>query len=324
MKIAILDDYQDVVKSLTCFALLDGNEVTVYTDTAQSVDELVDRLADKEAIVLIRERTVVDRNLVSRLPNLRLISQTGKISKHIDLAACSEHGVDIAEGAGSPVATSELCWALILAASRHLVPYAANLRRGRWQDSGPLGLGRTLNGLTMGIWGYGKIGTRVAQFARAFGMQVLVWGSEASRSKAVADGFAAAASKQDLFSRSDVLSLHLRLVPATRGCVTYADLESMKEDALFVNTSRAELVAEGALVRSLQGGRPGSAAVDVFDREPVMTQDEPLLSLPNALCVPHLGYVEKNSYELYFRIAFENIVNYFQGNPKNLVKPGSG
>lgn len=322
MKIAVLDDYQDAVKDLRCFTLLDGFEVTVYTDSPESLDELVERLADKAAIVLIRERTVIDGALLSRLPNLKLISQTGKISKHIDLSACRDRGVEIAEGVGSPLATAELCWGLILAASRHIVPYAANLRQGRWQDSGPLGLGRTLNGLTLAIWGYGKIGKRVAHFARAFGMQVLIWGSESSRKQAAEDGFSAAPSKEEFFSRADVLSLHLRLVPATRWCVVLADLQRMKPDALLVNTSRAELVAPGALFAALQSGRPGSATVDVFEREPVVLQDEPLLSLPNVLAVPHLGYVERNSYELYFRAAFENIVSFFTGSPRNLVDLG--
>lgn len=243
----------------------------------------------------------------------QLISQTGRISQHIDVAACQRHNVVIAEGVGSPVAPAELCWALVMAASRHLVAYAQNLHAGQWQQTGKLGLGRTLDGLTFGIWGYGRIGQLVARYARAFGMHVLVWGRESSRERAEADGLAAAASKADFFSRSDIVSLHLRLNDATRACVELADLQRMKPDALLVNTSRAELIEAGALFRALTTGRPGFAALDVFETEP-LPEDSPWLAMPNVLCSPHLGYVEQNSYELYFRAAFENIVNYF--NPE--------
>jgi D-3-phosphoglycerate dehydrogenase len=321
VKIAILDDYQNVVKDLDCFALLDDLDTTVYTDTPESIDDLINRLSDKDAVVLIRERTVIGPELLARLPDLKLISQTGKISNHINLDACSEHGVAVAEGVGSPVAPSELCWSLILASSRHIVPYVGNFQQGSWQDSGSLGLGRTLNTLTMGIWGYGKIGQRTAQYARAFGMKVLVWGSQASREKSIADGFEAAASKQIFFAESDVLSLHLRLSSTTQACVTYDDLRLMKKDALIVNTSRAQLIETDALLRSLKTGRPGFAALDVYDVEPTTLKQEPLLGMPNVLCTPHLGYVEKNNYELYFKIAFENVVNYFNNQPKNIANP---
>jgi len=319
MKIAILDDYQDVVKNLDCFPLLDDFDVTVYTNPPVSQDELVERLVDRDGVVLIRERTVIDRSLLSRLPNLRLISQTGKISKHLDLDACNAHRVAVAEGAGSPVAPSELCWTMILAASRHLVPYVSNLKQGAWQDSGNLGLGRTLNGLTMGIWGYGNIGRRIAQYAQAFGMHILVWGSDRSREKAASDGFDAASTRNALFSDSDVLSIHLRLSDTTRGCVTYDDLQRMKKDALFVNISRAELIEPDALRRSLSEGRPGFAAIDVYEKEPAKQETEPLLDMPNVLATPHIGFVEKNTYELYFRTAFENVVNFFSGKPKNIA-----
>lgn len=319
MKIAILDDYQNAVKKLNCYALLDGYDTTVYTDTPVSIDELVKRLADKDAVVLIRERTEISSELLGRLPNLKLISQTGKISNHINIESCNKHRVAVAEGVGSPIAPAELCWSLILASSRHIVPYVENLQQGVWQDSGALGLGRTLNKLTIGIWGYGKIGQRIAQYAKAFGMNVVVWGSEVSRQKALSDGFDAAPSKQDFFARSDVLSLHLRLSSKTESCVTYDDLQLMKKDALIVNTSRAQLIEVDALVRSLKTGRPGYAALDVYDTEPATLKQAPLLTMPNVLCVPHIGYVEKNNYELYFNIAFENVVNFFRGQPQNIA-----
>jgi D-3-phosphoglycerate dehydrogenase len=321
VKIAILDDYQNVAKDLNCYPLLDDFDVTIYTEVPKSDDELVARLSDKDGIVLIRERTEINHKLLSKLPNLKLISQTGKISNHLNLQACNEHRVAVAEGLGSPIAPSELCWSLILAASRHIVTYANNFKQGYWQNSGSLGLGRILNDLTIGIWGYGKIGQRVAQYAKAFGMKVMLWGSEQSRNKALSHGFGAASSKEEFFSKSDVLSLHLRLTPITRGCVTYDDLQLMKKDALIVNISRAELIEPNALFRSLETGRPGFAAVDVYDSEPATLQQEPLLSMPNVLCTPHLGFVEKNSYELYFKVAFENVVSYFNGQPQNIANP---
>jgi D-3-phosphoglycerate dehydrogenase len=321
MKIAILDDYQNVVKDLNCYALLDGLDTTVYTDTPESLNQLVDRLSDKDALVLIRERTMISAELLAHLPNLKLISQTGKISNHIDLDACNRHRVAIAEGVGSPIAPSELCWSLILASSRHLVPYVDNFQQGSWQNSGSLGLGRTLNNLNMGIWGYGKIGRRIAQYAKVFGMNVLVWGSEASMDSAQSDGFEAVSSKQDLFSRSDVLSLHLRLSEKTEACVSFDDLQLMKKNALIVNTSRAQLIELGALHRSLKSGRPSFAALDVYESEPVALEHEPLLAMPNVLATPHLGYVEKNNYELYFKIAFENVVNFINGQAQNIANP---
>ena len=321
MKIAILDDYQNVVNKLNCYAQLEDLDTTVYIDTPASFDELVNRLSDKDALVLIRERTEISDELLARLPNLKLISQTGKISNHINVEACNQHRVAIAEGVGSPIAPSELCWSLILASSRHIVPYVNNFQQGNWQNSGSLGLGRTLNDMTMGIWGYGKIGQRIAQYAKAFGMTVLVWGSESSRGKALSDGFDAAPSKQDFFARSDVLSLHLRLSSKTEACVTYDDLQLMKQDALIVNTSRAQLIEPNALERSLKAGRPGFAALDVYDLEPATLEQEPLLAMPNVLCAPHIGYVEKNNYELYFNIAFANVVNFLNGAPQNIANP---
>jgi D-3-phosphoglycerate dehydrogenase len=324
MKIAILDDYQDAVRRLECFRLLDGHELKVFTNSSRGLGQLAIRLAPFDALVLIRERTAFPRALLSKLPNLKLISQTGKLSGHVDVGAATEHGIAIAEGVGSPVAPAELTWALIMAASRKIVPYASNLKQGLWQTASINpelnGLGRTLKGRTLAIWGYGKIGRMVAGYGKAFGMQVVVWGSENSRAAAVADGFQAAPSRASFFEQADVLSLHLRLNEATRGIVSADDLARMKRDALFVNTSRAELVAENALEEALQRGRPGYAALDVFTDEP-LPAESPLLKIPTVLATPHLGYVEKDSYELYFRIAFENVVNFANGAPSNILNP---
>jgi D-3-phosphoglycerate dehydrogenase len=321
MQIVILDDYQDAVRQLDCFGQLSGHTVSIYRDPPADLDQLVARLADAEALVLIRERTSITSALLDRLPRLRLISQTGKISNHLDLAACTAHGVAVAEGVGSPVAPAELAWALILAASRRLPQYCAELQAGRWQSSRGLGLGRALSGLTLGIWGYGKIGRMIAGYGRAFGMQVLVWGRPPSLAAAALDGYGTASDQAALFRQSDVLSLHLRLNEATRGCVGLADLARMKPDALFVNISRAELVAAGALEQALAGGRPGFAALDVYESEPIITPEHPLLRLPNVVCTPHLGYVEQASYERYFASAFANILAFASGSPQNLANP---
>jgi D-3-phosphoglycerate dehydrogenase len=324
MKIAILDDYQDAVRHLDCFKLLDGHEVKTFTSSARGLGQLAIRLAPFDALVLIRERTAFPAALLSKLPNLKLISQTGKLAGHVDVAAATERGIAIAEGVGSPVAPAELTWALIMAASRKIVPYANNLKDGLWQTASINpelnGLGRTLKGRVLAIWGYGKIGRMVAGYGKAFGMQVLVWGSENSRAAAQADGYLAAPSREAFFEQADVLSLHLRLNDATRGIVTFDDLARMKRDALFVNTSRAELVAENALEEALQRGRPGQAALDVFTSEP-LPADSPLLKIPTVLATPHLGYVEKDSYELYFRVAFENVVKFANGEPANILNP---
>ncbi|WP_313704569.1 D-2-hydroxyacid dehydrogenase family protein [Massilia sp.] len=324
MKIAILDDYQNVVPGLDCYKILDGHEVKVFNNSARGVGQLAIRLTGFDALVLIRERTAFPAALLNKLPNLKLISQTGKVSGHVDVAAASARGIAIAEGVGSPIAPAELTWALIMAASRKILPYANNLKEGVWQtvSVNPQlnGLGRALHGRTLGIWGYGKIGRMLAGYGKAFGMQVMVWGSETSRAAAVADGCSAALSRAAFFAEADVLSLHLRLGPATRGIVTAEDLARMKPDALFVNTSRAELVAEGALEEALRRGYPGSAALDVFTSEP-LAPDAPLLKMPTVLATPHLGYVEQDSYEIYFKAAFENIVNFAAGTPTNILNP---
>ena len=322
MKIAILDDYQDAIRTLECFPLLEGHDVKVFTNSSRGLGQLAIRLAPYDALVLIRERTAFSAALLAKLPNLKLISQTGKLAGHVDVAAATRQGIAIAEGVGSPVAPAELTWALIMAASRKIVPYASNLKDGLWQIASihpPFnGLGRVLKGRTLGIWGYGNIGKLVAGYAEAFGMTVLVWGSDASRAAAQADGRQAAASRAAFFEQADVLTLHLRLAVATRGIVTADDLARMKPDALFVNTSRAELVAEGALEDGLKKGHPGMAAVDVFTSEP-LPLDAPLLKMPMVLATPHVGYVEKDSYELYFGAAFRNVVNFANGNPSGIL-----
>lgn len=319
MKVAVLDDYQNVVKDLSCFQLLQDHEVHVFTQTYMNTDDLVANLKDFDALVLIRERTLISEALLAQLPNLKLISQTGKISNHIDAALCHQYGVAVAEGIGSPVAPSELCWGLIMAASRHIPEYVSQFSQGHWQQSGVLGLGRVLNGLTLGIWGFGKIGQRIAQYAKAFGMTVLVWGSEASRALAQQQGYLAAESKESFFQTADIVTLHLRLNDATKAIVTQADLALMKSDSLFVNTSRAELIEGDALYQEMLLNPTKRAAVDVFECEPAHTDNQPMLSLPNVLCTPHIGYVEKASYELYFKIAFENVLAFAAGNPQNIV-----
>ena len=324
MKILILDDYQDVVRHLDCYARLQGHDVRVLTTPATGAGQLAVRLRDAEALVLTRERTRITDALLARLPRLRLISQTGKVGPHVDVESCSRRGVAVAEGTGYSAATAEFTWLLILAAMRRLPAYMANLYAGAWQQSVPAredwplaGLGVALTGKTLGVWSYGKIGALVAGYGKAFGMQVLVHGSEQARARAEADGHATTARREELFERADVLTVHLRLADSTRGCVTRRDLARMQRTALVVNTSRAELVEAGALVEALQRGRPGMAAVDVFEREPV--RDEPLLRLPNVVASPHLGFVERTSYETLFGGAFDNVVAFAAGQPRNIV-----
>lgn len=322
MKIAILDDYQDCVRQLDCFSMLQEHEVKVFTNGARGVGQLAIRLADFDALVLIRERTALSRTLLEKLPRLKLIAQTGKVSGHIDLAAAAARNIVITEGIGDATAPAELTWALIMAAMRKLPQYVSNLKDGLWQiaSTSPTHntLGTVLKGRTLGIFGYGRIGRMVAAYGKAFGMNVLVWGRDASRAAAVQDGYQAAASKEEFFSTADVISMHLRLNDATRGIVTADDLAQMKTSALFVNTSRAELVATDALQTALEQGRPGFAALDVYESEPLVPTS-PLLKMENVLVSPHLGYVEKDSYEIYFRSAFQNILDYVKGAPKNVL-----
>jgi D-3-phosphoglycerate dehydrogenase / 2-oxoglutarate reductase len=328
VNIIILDDYQDAVRKLRCAALLEPLNAKVFTNTVKGIGQLSVRLRDADVLVLIRERTQFPRQLLEKLPKLKLIAQTGRVGPHIDIETCTRMGIAVAEGVGSPVAPAELTWALIMAAMRRLPQYIGNLKHGAWQQSGlkaasmppNFGLGMVLKERTLGIWGYGKIGQLVAGYGRAFGMNVMVWGSEGSRQRAAADGYAAAESCEQFFETADVLSLHLRLNDVTRGIVKLEALSRMKPTALLVNTSRAELIEEGALVSALNRGRPGMAAVDVFESEPIL-QGHPLLRLENAVCTPHIGYVEQDSYELYFRAAFENVISFIHQTPTNIVNP---
>ncbi|MEM5327293.1 D-2-hydroxyacid dehydrogenase family protein [Paraburkholderia sp. JHI2823] len=328
MKIAILDDYQDAVRKLDCFQLLADHEVKVFNNTVRGLGQLASRLAEVEALVLIRERTRISSQLLDKLPHLRMISQTGKAGSHIDIAACTERGIAVLEGTGSPVAPAELTWALIMAAQRRIPQYVANLKQGAWQQSGlktsamppNFGLGTVMRGQTLGIWGYGKIGRLVAGYGKAFGMRVLVWGREHSLEQARADGYEAAASREALFEESDVLSLHLRLHDDTRGIVKQEDLLRMKPTSLLVNTSRAELMEENALLGALAHNRPGMVAIDVYESEPIL-QGYSLLRMENVICTPHIGYVERESYELYFGAAFRNILAFDAGDHANVANP---
>ena len=330
MNIVILDDYQDAVRKLQCAAKLEAYPAKVYTNTVKGIGQLSVRLRDADIIVLIRERTHMTRQLIEKLPRLKLISQTGRVGAHIDIESCTERGIAVAEGTGSPVAPAELTWALIMTAARRLPQYISNLKHGAWQQSGlksasmppNFGIGTVLRGKTLGIWGYGKIGQLIAGYGKAFGMQVLVWGSEESRRKAAADGCTAADSREALFENSDVLSLHLRLNEQTFGIVRLDDLNRMKPTSLLVNTSRAELIEPDALIAGLNRGRPGMAAIDVFESEPIL-QGHALLRLENCICTPHIGYVEQESYELYFGAAFDNVVNFIKGTPTHIVNPGA-
>jgi len=319
MRVAILDDYFDTLRSLDCFAMLDGHEVTVWNDHVDDVGELAERLADTEVLVLIRERTRITADLLERLPQLLLISQRS-VFPHIDVDACTRLGIVVSSDlhAGSPsVSTAELTWGLVLAAMRRIPQQMTSLRSGHWQES----VGHTLAGRTLGLFGYGRIAEVVSGYGRAFGMPVLVWARPESRARASAAGLEVALGKQELFERSDVLSVHLRLVAETRGIVTADDLARMQSTSLFVNTSRAGLVESGALVDALRRGRPGMAAVDVFDDEPLLDADDPLLQLDNVVCTPHIGYVTRDEWELQFRDIFDQVVRFAGGVPANVVNP---
>jgi D-3-phosphoglycerate dehydrogenase len=319
MKVTILDDYFDTVRTLACFAKLAGHDVTVWNDHVQEVDALAARLADTEILVLIRERTKIRKALLERLPRLRLISQRS-VYPHIDIADCTRLGIVVSSNmhAGTPsYATAELTWGLTIAAMRQIPQQMASLQRGAWQ----MGVGTTLRGKTFGIYGYGRIGAAVAGYATAFGMTVLVWAREASLAKARADGYAVAPSKAAFLERCDVVSLHMRLVDATRGIVTAADLAHMKPTALLVNTSRAPLIEPGALVAALRAGRPGFAAVDVYEDEPLRDTAHPLLTMPNVVATPHIGYVSRDEYELQFSDIFDQITAYTAGSPLHVVNP---
>jgi D-3-phosphoglycerate dehydrogenase / 2-oxoglutarate reductase len=319
MKISILDDYFDTLRTLDCFTKLSGHDVELWNDHVEDVETLAERLRETEALVLIRERTEIRAPLLRRLPKLRLISQRS-VYPHIDVDACSELGVVVSSNMhpGTPsYAAAELTWALVLAAMRQLPQQVAALKAGTWQ----VGVGHTLRGKTFGVYGYGRIGSVVAEYGKAFGMNVCVWARSDSRERARSDGYCVAPSKETFFSECDVLSLHMRLVDATRGIVTAGDLARMKPTALLVNTSRAQLIAPGALVVSLRSGRPGMAAVDVYEQEPVLDANNPLLAMENVVCTPHIGYVTRDEYEVQFSEVFDQIVAYTAGRPINVVNP---
>jgi D-3-phosphoglycerate dehydrogenase / 2-oxoglutarate reductase len=319
MKISILDDYHDTVRTLSCFSKLSGHEVTIFNDHVQDTDALAARLADTEALVLIRERTQIRAPLLEKLPKLKLISQRS-VYPHIDVADCTRLGIVVSSSqhADTPsYATAEMTWGLILAAMRQIPQQMASLKAGGWQ----IGVGTTLRDKTLGIFGYGRIGGVVAGYGRAFGMKVLVWARPATLEKARADGYATAASKEEFFAACDVITLHMRLVDATRHIVKAADLDRMKPTALLVNTSRAPLIEPGALVAALKRGRPGMAAVDVYEQEPMRDTTHSLLNMPNVVCTPHLGYVTRDEYEVQFVDIFDQILSHAAGNPINVVNP---
>ncbi len=319
MQISVLDDYHDTVRTLACFRKLDGHDVAVWNDHVQDDDMLADRLKDTEALVLIRERTRIRASLLERLPRLKLISQRS-VYPHIDIDACTGLGIVVSSSQhpGTPsYATAELTWGLILASFRQIPQQMASLKAGNWQ----IGVGSTLRNKTLGIFGYGRIGAAVAAYGRAFGMNVVVWARPQTMVRAKAEGHLVAPSKLAFFERCDVLTLHMRLVDATRGIVTFDDLKRMKPTALIVNTSRAPLIERGALVDALRAGRPGMAAVDVYDEEPVRDTAHPLLNMDNVICTPHLGYVTRDEYEIQFADIFDQIIAYAGGNPINVVNP---
>jgi len=318
MKIVIPDDYQDVADRLECFSLIRHHDVTRYREPARDLAQLVERLGEAEVVVSIRERVEFSRALLERLPKLKLIALVGRNSQAIDFSACTELGISVSTGkSNSPVAPAELTLALIVASRRNVALEAERMKRGDW----PCTLSHRLRGSTLGIFGLGAIGALVAEGGRGLGMEVLVWGQQASFEKAAAAGYSVAAGKQELFERSDVLSLHVRLTRATRGIVGPDDLARMKPTALIVNTSRAELIQPGALLAALRNGRPGYAAVDVYEQEPIVGGNHPFLSMPNVLCTPHLGWAEWPNFELYFCEAFEQIVAYERGQPLRLANP---
>ena len=320
MNISILDDYFDSVRTLNCFGKTAGHHVTIWNDHTKDIDILAERLKDTEALVLIRERTPVRTALIKRLPKLKLISQRS-VYPHIDIDACTEHGVVVSSNqhAGTPsYGTAELTWGIILGAMRQIPQQMNSLKAGKWQIA--LGLG--LRGRTLGVYSYGRIGSVIAGYGKAFGMKVLVWGREASCERARADGYSVARSREAFFEECDVISLHMRLVETTRGIIKAADLARMKPLSLIVNTSRAGLIEPDALVNALRAGRPGMAAVDVYEEEPLLDTTHPLLNMPNVVCTPHIGYVGRDEFELQFNDIFDQITAYAAGKPINVVNPG--
>jgi D-3-phosphoglycerate dehydrogenase / 2-oxoglutarate reductase len=318
MKIAVIDDYQNAFRTLKCYAKLKDHEVVVYTDTEKEPARLAERLKDAEAVVLTQQRSRFPRAAIERLPKLKLVSQTGRATAHIDVAACTERGIVVsAGGAGNPHPTAELTWALILAALRHIPYEVRRLQEGHWQST----LGIAVKHKTLGIYALGRIGSIVARVGQAFGARVLCWGREGSTARAREAGYEVAKSREAFFAEADILSLHLPLNKETQGIVTATDLALMKPSALLANTSRAGLIAQGALVNALKAGRPGMAAVDVYEDEPVLGAAHPLLKMDNVICTPHLGCVERDTYEDYYGVVVDQIVAYAAGNPINVVNP---
>ncbi|MEX0312083.1 MAG: D-2-hydroxyacid dehydrogenase family protein [Tateyamaria sp.] len=318
MKVHILDDWFDTLRALPCFRLLDAHDVTVWTDHEPDPTRLAARLAEAEALVLFRERTKIGSDLLSRLPNLKLVSQRS-VYPHVDVAACTENGVLLCSNmhAGTPsYAAAEHTLALILASYRQIPEQVASIRSGQWQA----GVGRTLRGRTLGLYGYGRIGQAVAKYAKALGLHVQWWSSDAGRARALADGVRVASSRDSFFATSDIVSLHVRLKPDTRGIVTAEDFDNMQDRALFVNTSRAGLVAPGALETAVAQGRI-HAAVDVFDVEPLHDTAHPLLTSPNVLPTPHIGYVTEDEFDLQFTDIFEQVNAFAQGAPIHMINP---
>lgn len=318
MKIVISDDYQDCVRTLDCYQRLQGFEVEIHHDTLTDEAALARRFADADVALLVRERTRMTPTLLAALPKLKFISQTGRAANHVDLAACTERGIPVAAEGSATHAAAELAWTLLLAVTRKLVPEVNGFKAGGWQST----LGTSLQGRTLGIAGYGKIGSVVAGYGQAFGMKVLVWGErEDSAVRAREDGHEVTTDRAEFFARCDALSVHLRLSPTSRGLITATDLACMKPSAILINTSRAEVIAPGALEAALRVGRPGFAGVDVYEREPIYGAQHPLLALPNALCTPHIGYVEKDTYEEYFGFAIDQIMAWKEGMAMNLLNP---
>jgi D-3-phosphoglycerate dehydrogenase len=318
MKIAIIDDYQNAFKTLKCFPKLSGHEVVIYTDPETNLEKIAERLKDVDAVLLTQQRTAFPRTLIEKLPKLKLIGQTGRAATHVDLQACTEKGIVVsAGGSGNSNATAELTWGLILSALRNLPFEVRRLKEGHWQST--LGIG--VNGKTLGIYAYGKIGSIVAAAGKAFGARVVCWGREGSTGRAKAAGFEVAKSREEFFAECDIISLHLPLNKDTRGIVTGDDLARMKPTALIVNASRSGLIAKGALEEALKAGRPGRAAVDVYDQEPVLGADHPLLKMNNVTCTPHLGYVTRESYEEYYAVVVDDILAFAAGKPRNVLNP---
>lgn len=314
IQVLIPDDYQLATASLN-FLQNNDKYTCISVGDLNKANQIESQLSTAQALILIRERTVIDEAFLRCTPNLKLISQTGKLARNVDIDACTRAGVAIVEGIGSPVAPAELTWLLIMSSRRKLISSVDAMKKGLWQTE----IGSAVNNQLIGILGYGKIGKKIANYAQAFGMRVQIWGSERAQEEARSVGLHVPENREQFFSTSDIITVHQRLVAKTEGNITLSDLSKMKEDALFVNTSRAELVSAGALYEALRQGRPGYAALDVYEQEPIYDTDNPFLQMPNVLCTPHLGYVEKASYELYFKAAFDNVVRFFEGDTSHVI-----